>query len=152
MWEEKIRAELISQNVEASQDSLSLTGHILKPGNISEPLTLVWPAIEFLSGPFPFNGNLGIAISIASLETPLWWAIYLGLISQFVRFRRHKPMRDPQIVLINIFLIGFIAASALVEVNLGTSFRHRSVLLVPLVFLYLRLAQLGKDKQLSKLD
>jgi hypothetical protein len=152
MWDEKIRAELIGQDVEASQDSSSLNGHILKPGNIKEPLTLIWPAIEFLCGPFPFFDNAGIAITIASLESPLWWAIYLVLISQFLRFRRLKPIRDPQIVLILIFLFGFVTASALVEVNLGTSFRHRSVLLVPLVFLYVRLGQLGVGKQQSKLD
>ena len=34
-----------------------------------------------------------------------------------------------------------IALSALVEVNLGTSFRHRSILLIPLVFLYVRITQ-----------
>ena len=152
MWDEKIRAELIGQDVEASQDSSSLNGHILKPGNIKEPLTLIWPAIEFLCGPFPFFDNAGIAITIASLESPLWWAIYSVLISQFLRFRRLKPIRDPQIVLILIFLFGFVAASALVEVNLGTSFRHRSVLLVPLVFLYIRLGQLRVGKQPSKLD
>lgn len=152
MWDEKIRAELISQDVKASQDSSSLNGHVLKPGNIKEPLTMIWPALEFLGGPFPFFDNAGIAITIASLESPLWWAIYLVLISQFLRFRRLKPIRDPQIVLILVFLFGFVAASALVEVNLGTSFRHRSVLLVPLVFLYVRLGQLGVGKQPSKLD
>ena len=40
-----------------------------------------------------------------------------------------------------IFTLGFIAFSALVEVNLGTSFRHRSVLLVPIIFMFLRLRQ-----------
>ena len=55
-------------------------------------------------------------------------------------------MKDPQILFALIFLFGEIAFSALVEVNLGTSFRHRSILLVPLVFLYVRLAQKNEEK------
>jgi len=54
----------------------------------------------------------------------------------FIRFRKVKFLQDPQIVFTLIFLAGEIAFSALVEVNLGTSFRHRSIPLVPLVFLY----------------
>ena len=46
-----------------------------------------------------------------------------------------------------IFLAGEIAFSTLVEVNLGTSFRHRSILLVPLVFLYVRLVQRAKEQK-----
>jgi len=44
-------------------------------------------------------------------------------------------------ILAVIFTLGVIAFSALVEVNLGTSFRHRSVLLVPIIFMFLRLRQ-----------
>ena len=66
------------------------------------------------------------------------------MIFQFIRFRKVKFLQDPQIVFILIFLAGEIAFSALVEVNLGTSFRHRSIPLVPLVFLYVRLAQRAK--------
>ena len=44
-----------------------------------------------------------------------------------------------------VFLAGEIAFSSLVEVNLGTSFRHRSILLIPLVFLYVRLAQRASE-------
>ena len=56
-------------------------------------------------------------------------------------------MQDPQIIFTLIFLAGEIAFSALVEVNLGTSFRHRSIILVPLVFLYVRLAQRAKEQK-----
>jgi hypothetical protein len=48
---------------------------------------------------------------------------------------------DPSILLTLIFLAGQIALSSLIEINLGTSFRHRSILLAPLVFLYLRITQ-----------
>jgi hypothetical protein len=106
---------------------------------------MIWAAFVFLCGPFPLLGNPGIAVGIASLESVLWWAFYALVIFQFVRFRKVKFLRDPAILLTLVFLAGEIALSALVEVNLGTSFRHRSILLVPLVFLFVRLAQRAKE-------
>lgn len=147
MWDEKIRAELINKNSETLRDSSASNGHILKPGKITEPLSLIWPAFKFLCGPFPFTGNPGIAISISSLESPLWWALYMTVILQFFRVRKARPLGDPQILFALIFLAGEIFASALVEVNLGTSFRHRSILLIPLVFLYVRLAQMVRAQK-----
>ncbi len=147
LWDEKIRSELMIKNSETLSDSSALNGHILKPGKITEPLSLIEPAFKFLCGPFPFTGNPGIAIFISSLESPLWWALYVTVILQFFRLRKARPLRDPQILLALIFLTGEIFASALVEVNLGTSFRHRSILLVPLVFLYVRLAQMVRAQK-----
>jgi hypothetical protein len=146
LWDEKIRTELIIKNSETLRDSSTLNGHILKPGKITEPFSLIWAAFRFLCGPFPFTGNPGIAISISSLESPFWWVLYMTLILQFFRLRKARPLRDPQILFALIFLVGEIFASALVEVNLGTAFRHRSILLVPFVFLYVRLAQMVRGQ------
>jgi hypothetical protein len=71
---------------------------------------------------------------------------------QFIRFRKVKFLQDPQILFTLIFLAGEIAFSALVEVNLGTSFRHRSIILVPLVFLYVRLAQRASEQKEKELE
>lgn len=147
LWDEKIRAELINKNSETFRDTSASNGHILKPGKITEPLSLIWPAFKFLCGPFPFTGNPGIVISISSLESPLWWALYMTVILQFFRLRKARPLRDPQILFALIFLAGEIFASALVEVNLGTSFRHRSILLIPLVFLYVRLEEMVRAQK-----
>ena len=147
IWDEKIQAGLISDTNQVGKDTSSLNGHILEPGKIRDPLSMIWPAFVFLCGPFPFIGDPGIAVGVASLESPLWWAFYLLVIFQFIRFRKVRFLRDPQILFTLIFLAGEIAFSALVEVNLGTSFRHRSILLVPLVFLYVRLAQKAKEQK-----
>jgi hypothetical protein len=147
IWDEKVQAGLIHKDNQVGSDTSSLNGHILKPGKITEPLSMLWPAFGFLFGPFPFIGDPGIAVGISSLESPLWWAFYALVIFQFIRFRKIKFMRDPQIIFTLIFLAGEIAFSALVEVNLGTSFRHRSIILVPLVFLYVRLAQRAKEQE-----
>jgi hypothetical protein len=141
LWNEKLQAGLISENKQVGKDTSSLNGHILKPGLITEPWSMLWPAFVFLAGPFPFIGEPGLAAKIASFESPLWWLFYLLVIYQFYRFREARLFRDPAIIFALIFLAGEIAFSSLVEVNLGTSFRHRSILLVPLVFLYMRIIQ-----------
>ena len=141
LWNEKLQAGLISESKQVGKDTSSLNGHILKPGLITEPWTMLWPAFVFLAGPFPFIGEPGLAAMVSSFESPLWWCLYALVIYQFYRFRRFKLFRDPAIIFTLIFLAGEIAFSSLVEVNLGTSFRHRSILLVPLVFIYLRISQ-----------
>ena len=145
IWAEKIKLGLVYEDSQIGADTSSLNGHILTPGEITKPLSLLWPAFVFLCGPFPFVGDPGLAAAIASFESPLWWALYLILILQFVRFRKTKFFVDPPMILAVIFTLGIIAFSALVEVNLGTSFRHRSVLLVPIIFMFLRLRQRASE-------
>jgi len=147
LWDEKVALGLVHKDKQASPDTSSFNGKILEPGVISQPLTMIWAAFIFLCGPFPYIGNPGIIVFVFSLESPLWWAFYALVIFQFIRFRKVKFLRDPQILFTLIFLAGEIALSALAEVNLGTSFRHRSILLVPLVFLYVRLAQRAKEQK-----
>ena len=141
LWNKKIQEELKSDSSQVKKVITTLNGNTLKPGLITEPWTMLWPAFLFIAGPFPFVGGDGIAATIASFESPLWWLLYTLVIFQFYRFRRSKLFRDPAILFTLIFLAGEIAFSSLVEVNLGTSFRHRSILLVPLVFLYVRITQ-----------
>jgi hypothetical protein len=147
LWNEKLQAGLISESKQVGKDTSSLNGHILKPGLITEPWSMLWPAFVFLAGPFPFVGEPGIAAKISSFESPLWWVLYTFVIYQFYKFRKSSLLRDPAILFTLILLAGEIAFSSLVEVNLGTSFRHRSILLAPLVFLYLRIAQRAHELQ-----
>jgi hypothetical protein len=139
LWNERLQEELKVKSEQGCQDNSFLNGSTLKPGSMTEPWTMLWPAFVFLMGPFPFVGEPGIAAAIASFESPLWWLFYTIVFFQFYKFRKSKLFRDPAIVFTLIFLAGEIAFSSLVEVNLGTSFRHRSILLVPLVFLFLRI-------------
>jgi hypothetical protein len=147
IWNEKIQLGLVSKEKEVGNDTSSLNGHILEPGRISDPISVIWAAIVFLCAPFPILGDPGIAAGLASLESPFWWIFYSLVLFQFYRFRKVKFLRDPQIIFTLIFLAGEIAFSALVEVNLGTSFRHRSILLVPLIFLYVRLIQRASEQR-----
>jgi len=135
IWNEKIKLGLVSESNKVGRETSSLNGHILEPGNIQNPISLAIPAFIFLFGPFPFIGDPGLAVGVASLESPFWWLLYLLVIISFVKNRKFVDFKDSSYFLASVFLVGEILMSALVEVNLGTSFRHRSILLAPLIYL-----------------
>ena len=147
LWLEKVQAAQNQSDNEVGSNSYTLNGHILEPASIQKPASILRAGFVFLCGPFPFIGNPGAATKVASFESPLWWILYSLVIFQVIRFRKINFVRDPQIIFTLIFLAGEIVFSALVEVNLGTSFRHRSILLAPLVFLYIRIAQRAKEEK-----
>jgi hypothetical protein len=66
LWNEKLQAGLISESKQVGKDTSSLNGHILKPGLITEPWTMLWPAFVFLAGPFPFIGEPGQTIILTN--------------------------------------------------------------------------------------
>ncbi len=138
IWELKVKSGLIKKSNKELKETSSLSGYILKPGKIRDPLSTVKPALLFLFGPIPLLDHGGIALNIATLESPLWWLLYLVVITLFIRKREDELLEDPNLLLTLIFFFSLVAFSSLVEVNLGTSFRHRSVLLVPLIFMYVR--------------
>lgn len=119
----------------------STYGHIIESGSISNPISVVNAMFKFTLGPYPWDKNLGFAAKLASLESPLWWMIYLTIFIKMLQFRNLNRLSNPAVIFPSVFIFGFILLSALVEVNLGTSFRHRSVILIPLVFLYIELTQ-----------
>lgn len=152
IWDDKVALGLVQKDKQVGTDTSSLNGHIVEPAKIKEPITFLRAGFVFLCGPFPLIGEPGIAVSISSFESPLWWVFYGLVIFQFIRFRKVSITQSPQIVFTFIFLVGEVLLSALVEVNLGTSFRRRSILLVPLVFLYLQITESAKKFQKLKVD
>jgi hypothetical protein len=79
------------------------------------------------------------------------WSISIYLFCSIFRFFEVKILQDPQILLALTILGGEVILSTLVEVNLGTSFRHRSIILVPFFFLYVRLAQRASEQKEKEL-
>jgi hypothetical protein len=145
--DEALKQNLIEDKQGNKNDVSLQRSHILEVGELSRPISIIWPAFMFLFGPFPFIDNSGFTIGLSAFESPLWWILYFLIIAQFFRFRKTKFWRDPSILIAFIFFIGFVLASALVEVNQGTSFRHRSILIVPLLFLYARLTQRATEQK-----
>ena len=148
IWNDKVALGLISKGNEVYSDSSSINSYQLKSGNTHNPLSIVKPAALFLLGPFPFLGHSGIALSIIALESPLWWLLYLYVGLQLARNRRGHSYGDPLVIFAGLVFLLFVVLSALVEVNLGTSFRHRSIILVPLIFLYLQVR--AKSQELAE--
>ena len=108
---------------------------VLRPGVITDPLSMIRASFLFLIGPIPLVGQTDSAILILSLESPLWWGLYALVLYACIKHCRRSILRDPKVLFTVIFLISETLMSAMIEVNLGTAFRHRSILLVPLVFL-----------------
>jgi hypothetical protein len=138
IWASKVKSGLVMKTVKAPPDSSSLSGYILKPGKLYNPLSTVKPAFLFMFGPIPFLNHGGIALDTVSFESPLWWLLYALVCYRLIRFRRNSYWQDPLFVLSSTYFLSLVAISALVEVNLGTSFRHRSILFIPLLVMYIR--------------
>lgn len=138
IWDSKVKSGLVKKSVKALPDSSSLSGYILKPGKIHDPLSVFRPAFLFMFGPIPLLDQGGLALNIVALESPLWWLLYGAVLYRLIRFRKTGYLRDPVFILASTYFLSLVAVSALVEVNLGTSFRHRSILLVPLIVMFIR--------------
>ena len=145
IWKEKLDLGLISSDKQVGSESSSLSGHILEPGDLRNPISVVKAGFNFLFGPVPFTQSLGFASTIAALESPIWWLFYFIILWTIIKFKHHPALFEPTMVFSFILFVGFVAFSALVEVNLGTSFRHRSILLVPLAYMYVYLNSKTKE-------
>ena len=130
---------LEDSNATVVVDNSSLNSYVIQNASLTNPISFLVPTFLFLMGPIPFVGQPSFAIQFASLESPLWWLLYFYFIKQLWKSRNLNVFRDSGILLAAVFVIGVIAFSAIVEVNLGTSFRHRSLLVVPLAFALFKL-------------
>lgn len=147
LWNEQVIVPKSQSTVPIEGSPPTNQSQVLSPAKISQPLTFIPAGLAFLFGPVPLHGEQSLGVRLASFESPFWWLLYIFVIFQIVRFRSQKILNDLPLLLAFIFLLGEIAMSALVEVNIGTSFRHRSILLVPLIFIYARLPQLDSSNR-----
>lgn len=138
IWDSKVKSGLVKKTAKELPDSSSLSGYILKPGKLHQPLSILRPAFLFLFGPIPFLDQGGIALNTVALESPIWWLLYALVIFSLIRYRRNDYWKDSVFQLSAIYFVSLVAISALVEVNLGTSFRHRSILFIPLIVMFIR--------------
>lgn len=138
IWNAKVKAGLVKKTAAALPDSSSLSGYILKPGSLHNPVSVLRPAFLFMFGPIPFLDQGGVALDAVTFESPMWWILYGLVFYRMIRYRRSGYFRDPLFLFAGTYFLSLVAISALVEVNLGTSFRHRSILLIPLIVMYIR--------------
>jgi len=135
------KASTDAPNLEAQSDPSSL-----KAGKISEPVSLVAASIVFILGQIPLMQSKSLFLDITAWESPIWWFCYLVIMFQFSKAIRFSKPIPSQIILPTITFFLLVAFSALVEVNAGTAFRHRSILLPSLIFM---LIGLQKSRELK---
>ena len=104
------------------------------PAKIGSPISLVSRTVGFLFTPFPLIDNGSLFLNLASLESPFWWYLYAALgVALWRRYKRREI--DGFAVFALSFSLLFILFSAFTEINVGTMARHRSVLVIPILYL-----------------
>ena len=148
IWDSKVESGLASESGKVGNTEIGLNTHQLQPGSISNPLSMIRPAFLFLFGPIPFFGEPGFAASMASFESPFWWLLMILVLMSLTRSPMSETFNNPFILFSLIFFAGLVGFSSIVEVNLGTSFRHRSIVLPVLLFFFLELKSGAKKRLL----
>ena len=101
-----------------------------EPASLRHPMTLVKSSASFLFVPIPFKDNGSFFLNLQSYESPIWYLFYILLLVIAFSLVRGTIRREFTTIAATIFSILFIIESSLVEVNVGTSIRHRSVLMI----------------------
>jgi hypothetical protein len=129
--------ELLEAKAKASYlpaNSKELTKNVdqlrAEPASLRHPLTIFESSAKFLFMPIPFLDNGSFFLNLQSYESPVWYLFYILLLFILFGLLRGTVRRDFITIVACIFSILFIIESSLVEVNVGTSIRHRSVLMI----------------------
>lgn len=108
----------------------------LQQAGIKKPLQLIKSSIRFLTIPFIFIDNGSLFLNIQSIETPIWLFIYgIFFLGLYLAIRRRSEL-DYAVLLATLFIFEFVGISAMTEINVGTALRHRSLLLIPILVIW----------------
>ena len=108
----------------------------LQQAGIKKPLQVLESSAKFLLVPFIFMDNGSLFLNIQSIETPIWLFIYgLFFVGLYQIIRRRREL-DYAVMMATLFAFEFVAISALTEINVGTALRHRSLLLIPILVIW----------------
>ena len=130
----KVFRERLGDVIKNNDSELS-NQHVLKPGKIQEPLSLLWPSFKYYFGPvFSFDVNLFHIFIL--LESPIWWLLgYLVVLKMILVSRRRDIDSILKSLPVLLYVIIHILVAGLIEVNVGTAARHKSILMMPLLLL-----------------
>jgi sulfur carrier protein ThiS len=108
----------------------------LQQAGLTKPLQVLESSAKFLLIPFIFIDNGSLFLNIQSVETPIWLFIYgLFFVGLYKLARRWREF-DYAVMIATLFALEFVAISALTEINVGTALRHRSLLLIPILVIW----------------
>ena len=105
------------------------------PATLRDPLGVINATIHFLFIPAPFMDNGSFFLNLQSYESFAWYMLYLIFV--VLVWRTLRGVYQPNLTLLSstLFNLGFVLQSALVEINDGTSVRHRAVLLIAVLIM-----------------
>ena len=130
--------KLNSQQAIEDQRALSLVS-----ASITKPFSLITASFKFLIYPNPVRNNGSFILDLLAFEILLWLVIYFYLgCYLFKRFSREQKLIQLGSSVLVFSALLFIAMSALMEVNVGTALRHRSIVAI----LTLLLSSLGSPR------
>jgi hypothetical protein len=130
--------KLNSQQAIEDQQALSLNS-----ASLTKPLSLITASFRFLIYPNPARNNGSFILNLLAFEILLWLIIYFYLGCYLLkRFSREQKLIQLGSSILVFSVLLFIAMSALMEVNVGTALRHRSILAI----LALLLSSLGSPR------
>ncbi len=119
------------KSVEENQKKLSL-----QQAGLKKPLQVLESSAKFLLIPFIFIDNGSLFLNILSIETPVWLFIYGLFFAGLYQLACRRREFDYAVMIATLFALEFVAISALTEINVGTALRHRSLLLIPIVVIW----------------
>ncbi|WP_190279136.1 hypothetical protein [Candidatus Planktophila vernalis] len=120
-------------SVRESENESTVVSNVFKNGSLTNVSQLVLAVIKFLVLPIPFANNGSYFMNLQSIESPLLYLAYFILFWYLLIVTRKKP-RKPQLFFgLCLFAVLFTVQSALIEINLGTLVRHRSILILIIV-------------------
>ena len=108
----------------------------LQQAGIKKPLQVLESSAKFLLVPFIFVDNGSLFLNIQSIETPIWLFIYGLFFVGLYQLIRRRCEFDYAVMMATIFAFEFVAISALTEINVGTALRHRSLLMIPILVIW----------------
>jgi hypothetical protein len=109
----------------------------LQQAGIKKPLQVLESSAKFLLIPFIFMDNGSLFLNIQSIETPVWLFIYALFFVGLYQLARRRREFDYAVMIATLFALEFVAISALTEINVGTALRHRSLLLIPILVIWI---------------
>ena len=109
----------------------------LQQAGLKKPLQVIESSAKFLLVPFTFMDNGSIFLNIQSIESPIWLFIYGLFFVGLYQIARRRREFDYAVMMATLFALEFVAISALTEINVGTALRHRSLLLIPILVIWL---------------
>jgi hypothetical protein len=123
------RLNAVALDIEPVSESVVVSNNF-ENGSLTNVSELLLAVVKFLVLPIPLADNGTYFINLQSIESPILYSLYFVLLWFVIAILRRKPEKTHLFFGLCCFAVLFIIQSALVEINLGTLVRHRSILIL----------------------